>query len=137
MHESTTLGALLGALGAGGAAGLFAVFGVQPQPLFWALVGSTLGLSFAAPASRLRTLAVYLCAALSCAQLGHLAADVYFDKSPLVANSTALLLAIAFHPLMLAAVNAVPLLVQAAAAWVQRKLGTAGGGGGGGDGGAK
>lgn len=133
MHE-TTIGQLMAALGAGGVATLFSAFGLQPQPLFWALVGSTLGLSFAAPAGRLRTAAVYVCAVLACAQLGHLAADLYFDRSPLVANSAALMLAIAFHPLMLAAVNAVPVVVQAASGWVTRKLGAAGGNG---EGGAK
>lgn len=133
MTEPTTAGAVLGALGAGGVAGLFAALGLAPAPLFWALVGCTLGLSFAAPAGRLRTAAVYLCAVLACAQLAHVLAARHFDGEAMVANGAALVLGIVFHPLMLAAVNAVPTMARAVVAVAERWIdGRASGGKGGG-----
>jgi hypothetical protein len=82
--------------------------GVHPQPLFWALVGATLGMSLAPQAGRSRAVAVFACVVLASALLGTWAARTYVDGSLLAADGVSLLMAVAFHPLLIAFLNAVP-----------------------------
>ncbi len=94
-----------------------ATIGVDPQALFWALVGATLGLSVAGTAARLRAIVVYLCVALSSALLGTWLARLHFEADATARNALAALLAIGFHPLANAALTALPSLV---AGWAKR-----------------
>lgn len=126
---ASTLGA---ALGAGLGAVALTALGVHPQPLFWALVGATLGLSLAPKAERLRAVAVFVCVVLSSALLGTWAARTYWEGSLLAADGAAWLLAVAFHPLLIAFLNAVPTLFSTVVGgWLKRF--SPGGGTGGND----
>lgn len=104
-------------LGAGAGALLLTALGVHPQPLFWALVGATLGMSLATQASRLRAVLVFACVVLASALLGTWVARSYFDGSLVAADGAALLLAVAFHPLLIAFTSAAPALVSG---WIGR-----------------
>lgn len=128
---SSTLSSVLSA-GVGAVA--LTALGVHPQPLFWALVGATLGLSLAPQADRLRAVAVFACVVLSSALLGTWAARTYWDGSLLAADGAAWLLAVAFHPLLIAFLNAVPTLFSTVVGgWLKRF--SPGGGGSGKEGG--
>lgn len=109
------------ALGAGLGAVALTALGIHPQPLFWALIGATLGLSLAPKAERLRALAVFVCVVLSSALLGTWAARTYWEGSLLAADGAAWALAVAFHPLLIAFLNAVPaLLTSVLGGWIKR-----------------
>ena len=112
-------------VGTGLAAAALAALGVHPQPLFWALVGATLGMSLAPSAGRVRAFAVFVCVVLASALLGTQAAQAYANASLLAASSGALLTGMFFHPLVIAAMNAAPAFVSG---WAQR-LGASNGNG--------
>lgn len=116
------------ALGAGLGAMVLNTLGVHPQALLWALIGATLGMSLAPQASRLRAVAVFACVVLSSALLGTWVARTYADASLMAADVVALLMAIAFHPLLIAFLNGAPALLSG---WIKRF--SAGGGATGGE----
>ena len=110
-------------------AGMLTALGIGPAPLFWAFVGATIGMSMAPKVAALRAVVIYLCSVLASALLG--AASVLLlpldaPLSPagarLAANACACLLGLLFHPLLSAATNAVPVIVNG----VLRRIGLGG-----------
>lgn len=103
------------AVGIGVLAAFLAALGIGPQPLFWALIGTTAGMSFAPQTSRLRACITFGCATLASALLGTYGAQVYLDKAaPIAANVASLVMGALFQPLLAAASNAVPTIINAA-----------------------
>jgi hypothetical protein len=94
---------------------LLALTGVEPQPIFWAVVGATIGLSFAPSTSRLRAVVAFVAVVLLSALGGTFLASVGFEIAPafvsLARNTFSATLAVVFHPLTTALVNAVPTIV--------------------------
>jgi uncharacterized membrane protein len=101
-------GALLGGFGAF----IFSSLGVAPAVLFWAMVGASLGVSFAAPASRARSVVVFIAAALACSLFGSWIALHYLSADS--QNMAACALGIFFHPLLNAGITNLPRLVELA-----------------------
>lgn len=106
-------------LGAGIASLMVSAIGIEPQPLFWAVFGASLGLSAAADAGRLRTAAVFASVVMCCSLFGTWAAMRYFEGDGLSRNGASCVLAIFFHPLLNASVAKLPQAIDA----VFRKLG--------------
>ena len=104
---------VVGATSAGVGAFVMAMIGVEPQPIFWALIGATFGLSFAAETGRLRSVAIFVCVVLTAALVGSLIAEAYFANSNGWRNSASWLVAAFFHPLFSALAGALPGIVQA------------------------
>lgn len=86
---------------------LVAALGVEPQAIVWALIGATIGLSFAAPSTFRRAALVYVCVVLACALLGTWGAASLFDGAAIARNAIALVVALLFHPILSAAVTQV------------------------------
>lgn len=101
------------AIGAGLLAAALASLGLSAQPLFWALIGATLGMSVAPNTGRTRAAIVFTCAVLSSALLGIYVAQVYLPNVMLAPNVVALLLGTMFHPLLASASKAVPKIFDA------------------------
>lgn len=110
MSEPTS--SVVAAASAGGGALIVAMLGVEPQALLWASVGAFIGLPIAAQTGRLRAAAVYVAVVLSCALLGTLIAVQVANGAVVARNSAALVLAMGFHPILSAAVGAIPALVD-------------------------
>lgn len=117
MNEQTTTAA--GAVAAGAGAAALSYLGLEPAPLFWAVVGATLGMVFAAASSRPRFWAVFVAVVLSCSLFGSWLAQLYMAGGPTSRNALACLLAIFFHPMLNAGVNVLP----EAVAGILRRLG--------------
>ena len=111
MPEPTATLVTAGSAGVG--AFVMAAIGIEPQPIFWALIGATFGLSFAAEAKLLKSIAVFVCVVLTAALAGSLIAEAYFANSSGWRNSASWLAAAFFHPLFSALAGAVPNIVQA------------------------
>ena len=90
-----------------------AAIGIEPQPIFWALIGATFGLSFAGQAGRLRSVAVFVCVVLTAALVGSFVAEAYFSNGAFARNLASWLVAALFHPLFSQLAAAVPGIVQA------------------------
>jgi|GEM_PF-3875288 len=101
----------LAATGAGAA--LLTALGLEPGPLFWSLVGATLGLTFAAAMSRPRAVVVFAAVVLSCSLFGAWLAQRYFGGEQLSRNAMACGLAMFFHPLVSLALTKLPALWDA------------------------
>lgn len=101
------------ATSAGFAAIFMSAIGIEPQPVFWGLIGATLGLSLATQVGRWRAVAVFVCVVLTSALVGTLIATGYFQGSTGWRNVTSLIVAVFFHPIFSALVAAVPGIVQA------------------------
>lgn len=113
MAEPTSSGAVGAAIGAGALAGMLAALGIGAQPLFWALVGATLGMSVAPQTSRARACIVFACSVLASALLGTHLAQEFMDDARGAANVAAFVMGALFHPLLGAATNAVPTVIAA------------------------
>lgn len=101
--------------GAAGAGALFvAMLGVDPQALVWGAVGAAIGLAFATQTGRYRAIALFVAVTMACSLLGTLIADRWFAGAPLWRNGSALLMGIAFHPLLALAMAALPQIFDAA-----------------------
>lgn len=111
MAEITTSTAGLVAAGTG--ATVLSSFGLEPGPLFWALVGATLGLTFAASMSRPRALVVFGAVVLSSSLFGAWIAHRYFGGEQLSRNAMACGLGLFFHPLVSLALTKMPALWDA------------------------
>lgn len=96
---------------AGAGALLLTTLGIEPGPLFWALVGGCIGMSFAGPASRTRAALVFVCVVLACSLFGAALATYAFKGEPLWRNVFSCLLAICFHPALNAIIRTLPDLV--------------------------
>lgn len=109
MAEPTSV---IGAGLAGAGAAVLSFTGLQGPPLFWALVGACIGMSFAATSSsRKRMYLVFVCSVLICALVGVWISDYYF-KTEMSKNVTACIAAILFHPILNAVVAKVPALLD-------------------------
>ena len=106
MKDAATSGA--GALIAGAGGEAMSLFGMEAAPLFWALVGASLGVTFAAAATRARATVVFVTVVLSCSLFGAWLAHRYLGGESISRNALACGLAIFFHPLLNAAVTRVP-----------------------------
>lgn len=100
---------------AGFGAFILSAIGVEPQPLFWALIGAVFGMSFAPEAGRLRAVAVFVASIFASALLGSWLAH-YIEATGYARNSMALIVAALFHPLLSATVSQVPAFVAGLAA---------------------
>lgn len=94
---------------AGISAVIVALIGVEPQTLFWALVGCGL-CSPATPKSGLgRGVLTFVMAMLASALLGTFLAAIYFAANLQLATKVcSLVLGLVFHPLMAAVVTSIP-----------------------------
>lgn len=120
MTEPAT--SVAGAAVAGLGAALLAALGLEPGPLFWALVGASLGMSFAAATTRGRAAIVFVAVVLACSLFGAWLAQRYFAGEPLSRNAFACVLAIVFHP----ALNALITRLPAALDGLMKKFGIGG-----------
>ena len=111
-----------GAAAAGLGAASLTALGLEPAPLFWALVGASLGMSFAAATSRRRAALVFVAVVLVCSLFGAWLAQRYFAGEQISRNAFACGLAIFFHPLLNAAITRLP----AALDGLMRKFGIGG-----------
>lgn len=109
MTEPTSLA---GAIVAGLGATALSALGLEPAPLFWALVGACLGMSFAAATTRARATMVFCCVVLVCSLFGAWLAQRYFGGEAISRNAFACALAIAFHPLLNAAITRLPAAID-------------------------
>ena len=107
-----------GALVSGVIAALLSVLGVEAGALFWALIGSILGVSFAVSTSRARAAIVFIAVTLSCSLFGTWIAAKWFGGEATARNVMSCALAIFFHPLLAAAVQRIPAILDA----LQRKI---------------
>lgn len=112
MTQVDTPTSVAGAAVAGLGATFLAALGIEPAALFWALVGATLGMSFAAAAGRLRAATVFAAVVLVCSLFGAWLAQRYFSGEPLSRNAFACGLAIIFHPLLNAAIPRLPAAID-------------------------
>lgn len=122
MSITTDPSAAASAVAAGAGAALLAQLGIEPAPLFWAVVGGSLGVSFAAAATRWRVASVFVAVVLTCSLFGTWLAHRYIGGEALSRNTFACVLAIFFHPLLSAAVTRVPAVVDG----LMRKFGIGG-----------
>lgn len=107
---------------AGAGAWALSALGLEPAPLFWALVGASLGMSFAAATTRPRAVAVFAAVVLTCSLFGAWLSQRYLAGEALSRNVFACALAIVFHPALNAAITRLP----AALDGLMRKLGIGG-----------
>jgi hypothetical protein len=105
MNDPTPTGVALASLAS--TAGI-AILGLEPAPLFWALVGASLGMTFAAAATRLRAVSVFVAVVFACSLFGSFLAHKYSDGEVISRNAFACGLAIFFHPLLNAAITRLP-----------------------------
>ena len=101
---------------------MLASVGIEAGPLFWALVGAAIGMSFAAATSRGRAAAVFVAVVLACSLFGAWLAQHYFGGEQISRNALSCVLAICFHPLLNAAITRMPAALDGR----MRKLGIGG-----------
>jgi hypothetical protein len=113
MAEPTSAG-IAGVIGAAGGAALLSALGIEPQPLLWALIGATLGLTAAPQSSRFRACCVFVCAVLASALLGTWIATALADASTrkLATSGASLVMGALFQPVFTSASAAVPQAVK-------------------------
>jgi len=122
MEPASAAASAAGAVAAGAGALLLSTLGIEPAPLFWALAGSFIGMSFAAATAWWRAAIVFAAVVLVCSLFGAWLAQRYFGGEQLSRNTFACVLAIFFHPLLNAAITRLP----AALDGVMRRLGIGG-----------
>lgn len=101
-----------GAVVAGAGAFVLTALGIEPAPLFWALVGACLGMSFAGASTRSRAALVFVCVVLVCSLFGAWLAVAFTGGAQLSRNGFACVLAIVFHPLLNAAITKLPEVID-------------------------
>jgi hypothetical protein len=106
------------AAAAGAGAAFLSSLGLEGQPLFWALVGATLGMSFAAASSKPRAAVVFSCVVLVCSLFGAWLSVKFTSGEQISRNAFACVLAIVFHPLLNALITKLPEVIDD----VRRKL---------------
>lgn len=102
--------ALAGPVVAGAGASVLSYLGLEPAPLFWALVGASLGMTFAAATGRARAATVFAAVVLVCSLFGAWLAQRYMAGESISRNAFSCVLAIVFHPALQAIVTRIPLL---------------------------
>lgn len=113
----------VGAAVSGVGAVVLASLGIEPAALFWALVGASLGMSFAAATTRLRATATFVAVTLCCSLFGSWLAVRYFGGEGISRNAFACGLAIFFHPLLNAVITNLPAIING----LMKKVGISGG----------
>lgn len=113
--DATSTAASAAASGIGAAT--VALIGVDLQALFWAFVGSGVGVSISKPAGRTRALLVFAFVVMGSALLGTWAAHWQFGSEPTARNAISLVLGIFFHPLLAAALAQIEPLLRG---WADR-----------------
>lgn len=111
MAELTT--PTVGAVAAGAGGTILSALGLDPATLFWALVGATLGLSFATAMTRQRAVIVFVGVVLSCALFGAWLAQQFYGGGVLSRHVFACGLAWFCHPLVGLALTKLPALWDA------------------------
>ena len=106
MTDTST--SIAGAAVAGLGASVLSGLGLDPAALFWALVGSSIGMSFAAATTRPRAVILFAAVVLVCSLFGAFLAQKFSGGEPLARNAFACVLAITFHPLLNAAITRLP-----------------------------
>lgn len=106
MNEAAS--SVAGAVIAGAGATLLSSLGIEPAPLFWALIGASLGMSFAAATTRGKAVLIFSAVVLVCSLFGAWLAQRYFGGEQISRNAFACGLAIFFHPLLNAAITRLP-----------------------------
>ena len=101
------------ALGAALGAALLATLGIEPAPLFWALVGASLGMSVAATTGRVRAGAIFVSVVLTCGLFGSWLSVHYFGGETISRNVCSCVCAMFFHPILQTATLRIPLLIDA------------------------
>lgn len=101
------------AAGAGVGAVVVSLIGVEPQVLFWAMVGAGVGIPFAPPAGRFRAGAVFVLVVLASALLGtwcslELLTTPAPERQAFASKGFSLVLGLAFHPLTSVVVASIP-----------------------------
>lgn len=122
LEPASAAASAAGAAAAGVGALVLSTLGLDGAALFWSLVGASLGMSFAAATTRGRALVVFAAVVLVCSLSGAWLAQRYLGGEQLSRNFFACILAIAFHPLLNAAITRLP----AALDGLMRKFGIGG-----------
>ena len=102
------------------------LFGLSVQPIGWALMGGVIGLMWARPAGKVRSVLTYLAASLGSALLGHALAlymrpDLTGRAADIMTNTFAFLMAVFFHPLLSAAYKRVGPALDRLLSWAGLK----------------
>jgi FtsH-binding integral membrane protein len=100
------------AVAAGAGAAVLSSLGLEAPPLFWALVGATLGMSFAAASSKPRAAIVFSCVVLVCSLFGAWLSVKFTSGEQISRNAFACVLAIVFHPLLNALITKLPEVID-------------------------
>lgn len=95
-------------VGVGAATMVFTSLGLDPPPVFWALIGAAIGISFAPQTGKLRAAILFCATVLACSMLGSYVAVKFASGLPHERNVAACLLAIVFHPLLTTVVSSIP-----------------------------
>lgn len=111
MAEPATTSASAAAVGLAGA-GLLASLGLETAPLFWALIGSSLGMSFAPKVGALRAGIVFVCVLLSSSLLGAWLSVKYAGGEQISRNAFSCLVALFFHPALSVALTKIPMVID-------------------------
>jgi hypothetical protein len=106
MSDPTTT--VAGAVTAGAVTAVFTSLGLEPQPVFWALVGAAIGVSAAPASSKARSVILFVTVVLACSLLGSAAAQGLAQGTQIQRNAAACFLAMVFHPLSAAVIQALP-----------------------------
>lgn len=108
LEPASAAASAAGAVAAGAGAVVLSTLGLDAAALFWSLLGATIGMSFAAATTRWRAVIVFVAVVLVCSLFGAFIAQKWSGGEVLARNSYACILAIAFHPLLNAAITRVP-----------------------------
>ena len=99
-------------------AGVMDMLGIPLQPIVWALFGGIFGSPLATATKWYMMPVIYLASALLSALFGQALALKFFDGGAIIANVMSAGIAILFHPLLSAGVQATPELVKRAINWL-------------------
>lgn len=104
------------AAAAGVASVTVSMLGVEPQLLVYAACGAFVGLMYAPPAGRWRAIGVFCAVVLLAAAFGHAAAEYWAMTGAGAPRAMAGVVGLVFHPLLGAAVRAIPAVLEMFAA---------------------
>lgn len=105
---------------AGAGAIVLSSLGIEPGPLFWALIGATIGMTWAAAMPRPRAIIVFVCVTFVCSLFGAWLSVKYASGEQISRNAFSCVLAVLFHPIASAMVAGIPTAINS---WLTRKSG--------------
>ena len=97
--STATTVAIAVATGSGFAALVTSTIGIEPRPIFWALIGATLGLSLAKPTGRLYAVASFVCVVFASGLAGTWLSNHFLGGNEIARDLLSLAVAGMFHPL--------------------------------------